>query len=79
MPHYELGIYYLMCGRIDDAKTKFSSACENKWDHIESHLELGIIEHNQGNNEQAIMHFKIVLDLNNSHKIAKNYLVKMMH
>ncbi|MFL2914130.1 MAG: tetratricopeptide repeat protein [Opitutales bacterium] len=79
MPFYELGINYLKDGRIDDAKIKFSSACENKWDHIESHLELGKIEHEQGNNEQAIMHFKIVLDLNNSHKIAKKYLLRMAH
>ena len=79
LPYYELGIYYLKNERIDDAKIKFSSACEKKWDHIESHLELGKIEHKQGNNEQAIMHFKIVLDLNNSHKIAKYYLEKIMH
>lgn len=79
MPYYELGIYYLKAERIDEAKIKFLAACENKWDHLESHLELGKIEHSQGNNDQAIMHFKIVLDLNNSHEIAKNYLVSMTH
>ena len=78
LPYYELGIFYLKNERIDDAKIKFSSACENKWDHIESHLELGKIEYKQGNNVQAIMHFRIILDLNKSHKIAKNYLEKMM-
>ena len=74
MPYYELGLFYLRSNRYDEAKNKFATACENKWDHLESHLELGKLEFKQLNNEQALMHFRIVLDLNNKHKLAKDYL-----
>ena len=77
-PYFELGLYFIQEKRLEEAKVKFSQACNYKWDHIESHFELGRLELESDNITKATMHFEIVLDLNKSHKSAFNYLKIMI-
>ena len=75
--YFELGLYFIEEKRLEEAKVKFSQACNYKWDHIESHFELGKLELGSDNITKATMHFEIVLDLNKSHKSAINHLKKI--
>ena len=76
-PYFELGLHLVQENRVEEAQVKFSNACNNKWDHFESHFELGKLELESGNIVKATMHFEIVLDLNKSHKSAFNHLKKI--
>ena len=76
-PYFEFGLYLVQENRLEEAKGKFTKACNNKWDHFESHFELGKLELECGDIIKATMHFEIVLDLNKSHKSASNHLKKI--
>lgn len=73
-PYFELGLHLVQEKRIDEAKLKLNLACNCKWDHLESHFELGKLELKTENIAEATMHFEIVLDLNNSHQSALKLL-----
>ena len=73
-PYFHLGMLTLKEKKWEEAKSNFSLACNNNWNHAESHLNLGRVLIESKNYEGAIMHLKIVLDLNKSDKTASKLL-----
>ena len=72
--YFELGILYSKEKKWEEAKRNFRSTCNNNWSHAEAHLNLSQILIKNKEFESAIMHLRIVLDLDQSNKMAAKLL-----
>ena len=72
--YFELGILYSKEKKWEEAKRNFRSTCNNNWSHAEAHFNLSQILIKNKEFESAIMHLRIVLDLDQSNKMAAKLL-----
>ena len=69
-PYLELGMLFIEEKNWEEAQTNLVLACNNDWSNSESHYNLAKVLIKNKEINTAIMHLKIVLDLNKSHKMA---------
>lgn len=75
-PYLELGMLFIEEKNWEEAQTNLVLACNNDWSNSESHYNLAKVLIKNKEISTAIMHLKIVLDLNKSHKMAGKLLKK---
>ena len=68
--YLELGMLYLEEKNWGEAQKNMLLACNNDWSSTESHYNLAKVLIKNNEIDTAIMHLKIVLDLNKSHSLA---------
>jgi len=70
-PHQNLGTYYGMAGRLEDAKRELIAALQLAPDNYELHNNLGIVYRKLGDYDRAVQQYMIVIRLNPSDPMAR--------
>lgn len=73
---HQRGLLYLEWGKTDNALSDFEAAVRTKPGHLDAHLHIAALYHEQGQFDEAAVGWKNVLLLDADHLVAKTRLAE---
>jgi len=73
-PHYNLGLFYHVQGRLDEAIKAYQTAIKFKSDYAEAYYNIGLIYQNQGRLDEAIKAYQTAIKFKSDYAEGHNNL-----